>query len=73
MIKDTTRNGRPAPNTRAEVSLMLGEAKLEQWKRAEKIAQIVTFESELLQKFAEFYGRVCQWVLGVLDPGQVGH
>ena len=68
MIKDTTRNGRPPPNSRAELQLKIGEAKLESWKKAEKIAQITTFETELLQKFAEFYGKVCLWVLSVIDP-----
>ena len=42
-----------------------GEKKLEDWKRAEKVAQVVTFEPDLLSKFGEFYSRVCQWVLMV--------
>ena len=71
MIKDTTRNGRPAAGSRAELQLKIGEAKLESWKKAEKIAQITTFETELLQKFAEFYGKVCLWVLSVIDPDRL--
>ena len=68
MIKDITKNGQPAAGSRANIQLKVAQAKLEEWKRSEKIAQITTFESELLQKFSDFYGKVCLWVLSVIDP-----
>ena len=68
MIKDLNKNGQPATGSRADIQMKIAQAKLEEWKRGEKIAQITTFETELLQKFSEFYGKVCLWVLSVMDP-----